>query len=374
MNRFRDQSNLLGRISLYDIRSYLERLGWRRTTTRNNKWQIFRLQVDSPNPLELVLPADDHFTDTRARIDQAVFSIGQVEERPIADVCADIVGSNTDSLLIRLRVSNDATSIPIGDASKHVKAMRNLLLYSACSEIDAKPHYEQPLPNASDLLSGFEFCHTFSGSFGFEVSNTITKPEQVDDLFDAPIRRKMVERIARGVLLLENSVSREEPNVLIEAYEFALNARMCDAMADIGLDGKIAFDLGIDWASSVTPPEDVVLFKECFIGEPQINMLRFVSEQLKIVKPSFDRIVGYVVNLHCATNPGDGDAKRTVAVKVDHNLHGLIEVKMSLGPEFYLRSIDAHSKGKRLAASGQLQRKGNTWSLESISSVDVNDV
>lgn len=246
MNRFRDQSNLLGRISLYDLRSYLERMGWRRTTTKNNKWQIFRLQVDSPNPLELVLPAADRLTDTRARIDQAVLSIGQVEERPISDVCADIIGSNTDSLLIRLQVSNDATSIPIADATKHVKAMRNLLLYSACSEIDAKPHYEQPLPNTLDLLSGFEFCHTFSGSFSFEVSNTITKPKQVDDLFDAPIRRKMVERIARGVLLLEASVKREEPNVLIEAYESALNARMCDAMADIGLDGQVAFDLGIN--------------------------------------------------------------------------------------------------------------------------------
>lgn len=373
MNRFRDQSDALDRISLYDIRSYLERLGWHRTTTENNKWQIFRIEGDSQNPLELVLPSDDHFTDTRTRVDQAVASIGQIQERPIADVCADIVGSNTDSLLIRLQVSNNATSIPIADASKHVKAMRSLLLYSACSEMDAKPHYEQPLPNALDLLSGFEFCHTFSGSFGFEVSNTITKPKQVDDLFDAPIRRKMVERIARGVLLLEDSIKREEPNVLIEAYESALNARMCDAIADIGLDGLITFNLGIDWASSVKPSKDVALFKERFIGEPQINMLRFVSEQLKIVKPSLDRVIGYVINLHCATNPGEGHARRTVAVKVDHERHGLIEVKMSLGPEFYLRSIDAHSKGKRLAASGQLQRKGNTWSLESISSVDIQD-
>lgn len=374
MNRFRDQNNLLGRISLYDIRSYLERMGWSRTTTENNKWQIFRLQVDTPNSLELVFPADDRFTDTRARINQAVFAIAQIEERHISDICADIVGSNTDSLLIRLRVSDNATSIPIADASKHVKAMRNLLLYSACSEIDAKPHYEQPLPNASDLLSGFEFCHTFRGSFGFEVSNTITRPKQVDDLFDAPRSRKIVERIARGVLLLEDSVMREEPNVLIESYESALNARMCDAIADIGLDGQVAFDLGIDWASSVRPPEDVALFKEHFIGEPQVNMLKFVSEQLKIVKPSLDRVVGYVVNLHCATNPGDGHARRTVAVKVDHDVYGVIEVKLSLGPEFYLRSIDAHSKGKRLSASGQLQRKGNTWSLESISSLDVQDV
>lgn len=68
-------------------------------------------------------------------------------------------------------------------------------------------------------------------------------------------------------------------------------------------------------------------------------MLRFVSEQLKIVTPSFDRVVGYVVNLHCATNPGDGHARRTVAVKVEHNLHGMIEVKMRPWPRV-LPSID----------------------------------
>lgn len=373
MNRFRDQSTLLDRISLYDLRSYLERSGWRRTTAQNNKWQIFRLQNDSPNPLELVLPSDERFTDARARIVQAVSTIGQIEERLASEVSADIVGVNTDSLLIRLRVSNEAASIPVADASRHVKAMRNLLLYSACSELDAKPHYEQPLPNANNLLSGFEFCHTFRGSFGFEVANVITKPKQVDDLFDPPIRRKMVERIARGLLLLDDAISREEPNLLIEAYESALNARMCDAMADIGLDGSVTFDFGIDWASSVTPSEDVALFRERFIGESQVNMLRYVSEQMKIVKPSPDRVVGHVVNLHCATNPGDGHARRTVAIRVEHALHGAIEVTMSLGPEFYLLSIDAHSKGKQLVAIGQLQRKGNTWSLEAISSVDVLD-
>lgn len=374
MNRFRDLSALLVRISLYDLRSYLERAGWIRVIAPNNKWQVFRLDNNQSNKLELILPVDAHFTDTNERIEHAVLAISQIEERPATDVCADIVGTNTDSLLVRLQVPGAATSIPIAEASRHVKAIKNLLLYSACSELQAKPHYEQPLPSSLELMTGFEFCHTFSGSFGFEVSSSVSKPKQTDDLFDAPIHRKMVERIAKGLLLLDESIKNDDPGMLIASYEFALNARMCDAIADIGLEGQISFNLGIDWASSFSPSKDVSSFKEQFIGEPQVNMLKFVSEQLKIVEPHLEQVQGQVVNLHCTSNPVEGHARRTVAVKVDHNLYGTIEVKMTLGPEFYLLAIDAHSKGKRLTAIGQLQRKGNSWTQESITSLAVMDV
>ena len=35
----------------------------------------------------------------------------------------------------------------------------------------------------------------------------------------------------------------------------------------------------------------------------------------------------------------------------------------------HLQAIKAHTEGRELAASGQLQRKGNTWSLDAITSV-----
>lgn len=371
MNRFRDLNAILKRISLYDLRSYLERVGWRRIAEPNNKWQVFRLETSLSNKLELILPVEERFTDTKERIGHAVLAISQIEERPSVDVCADIVGTNSDSILVRLQVPEAATSLPIAEASRHVKAIKNLLLYSACSELQARPYYENPLPSSLELITGFEFCHTFSGSFGFEVTSTVSKPKQTSDLFDAPIHRRMVERIAKGLLLLEKSIEGDDPDMLISSYESALNARMCDAIADIGLEGQIAFRFGIDWASSFSPSEEVSLFKEQLIGEPQVNMLKFVSEQLKIVEPHLEQIHGQVVNLHCTTNPIEGNAKRTVSVKVDHKPYGTIEVKMTLGPEFYLLAIEAHSKGKQLTAIGQLQRKGNSWTLESITSLEV---
>lgn len=371
MKRVRTFDEVADRISLYDLKAYLERTGWQRLPSKGQKWIIFQTKRQGSDQLELVIPADDRYTDTRERIREAVSSISQIEARKIDEVSSDLVAANADSLLIKLEVSDSAESIPVGDAPRHVKALRNLLLYSGCSEIQVQPHFEQPLPASVELLDGFQFCHTFRGSFGFEVSNAIASPQRTNELFEAPVRRRMIERIARGVLLLDVAVAEENPDVLIKAFPSALNARMCDALADIGLEGKVKFGLGIDWARALAPAEDVSQFSDRVIGEPQVNLLKHVSKQLKIVKPKQERITGQVVNLHCVADPTDGNARRTVAVKVEHSEHGTIEVKFSLGPEAYLMAIDAHSKGRKLLASGQLQRKGNTWSLDSIVSVEA---
>lgn len=369
MNRL--DCSAFGRVKLFDLQSYLLRNGWRRLFSRNGRWEIYRLARETEPNLEVVLPASERFSDTRKRIVEVIRSIAQVEDRSEADVYSELLSLNADSLLIRLQVPGDAVTLPMADASRHVRAIKNLFLYSGCSELEPRPHFEQPLPASQALLGAFEFCHTFRGSFGFEVTSAVLRPQETLDLFSAPINRRIVERIARGLEILESSVTRDDPNELIESYGIALNARMCDALSDIGLGGDVSFGLEVKWAASVTPCEDVAAFRGVFVGEAQASMLKFVAEQLKIVKPQLERIAGRVVNLHCATNPGEGNARRTVAIKVQHEKYGLIEVRMALGPEFYLMAIEAHSKGNELTAMGQLQRRGNTWSLEAIASIEI---
>jgi len=370
VRRLRTTTSALDRVSLFDLRSYLDKNGWRRVPSKNDRWTIFQLKRAESDQLELILPAREQYTDVQERIRQVVASLSQIEDRQFEEVCADLIAANADSLLVRLQVSSEADSIPIADASRHVKAIRNLLLYAGCSEIQARPHFEQPLTASFELLAGFEFCHTYRGSFGFEVSNAVVQPASTTDLFDTPVRRKMVERIARGMQFLDKAVAKEDPDVLIESYESGLNARMCDALADIGLEGQVAFDIGIDWAASLAPSEDVLAFQDHVISEAQISVLKYASEQLKVVKPKLERIDGLVVNLHCVADPKEGHARRTVAVRVEHPQHGTIEVKLSLGSEWYLLAIDAHAKGRKISATGELQRKGNTWSLDAITSIN----
>lgn len=370
MSRVTDMNRLLERISLFDVRSYLERKGWKRLTARNDRWVIFRLE-ENQESIELLLPSLERFSDVRERITQTILSLSQIEGRPTGEICSAIVGTNSDSLLISLQIPSNRASIPVEEAPRHVKAINELILFSACSVVDARPHYEKPLPGTAEIVADFEFCHTFAGSFGFEVSSSISKSQQTDDLFDPPKARLIVERLARGFTLLDQAVREDAPEILIQAYEYAFNARMCDAIADIGIDGKVKFNVGIEWASSVLPAEDVRLFNEQIISNPQISMLKHVSEQLKIVRPHTECINGSVITLHCAGNPIEGHSKRSIALKVRHDQYGTIEVKMNLESDYYLLAIEAHTKGNPLCAKGQLQRKGNVWSIEAITALEI---
>jgi len=369
MSRVTDINRLLDRISLFDIRSYLERKGWR-LKVRKDRCVIFRLE-ENQESLELVLPSKEHFLDVRERISQAVLSLSQIEDRSMEEVCSAILGTNADSLLIRLQIPSNRSTIPVEEAPRHVKAIKELILFSACSEVEARPHYEKAISGTAEIMAGFEFCHTFAGSFGFEVSSSISRSQQTNDLFNPPKSRLIVERLARGFILLDQAVREETPEILIHAYENAFNARMCDAISDIGIDGKVTFNVGIEWATSVLPAEDVRSFNEQIISDPQIRILNYVSEQLKIIHPHPDSLKGSVINLHCAGNPIENNSKRSVAMKVAHDKHGVIEVNMNLGSEYYLLAIEAHTNGKPLNATGQLQRKGNVWSLEAITSLEI---
>lgn len=370
MSHRREPTSALERVSLGDLKSYLERSGWKRAPSTNERWTVYRLpRIER---LEIVLPASESNIDSRERLVQAIATLGQVEERDTGEVSADLLSLNADSLLIRLQVHSEE-SLPLGEASRQVRAIRNLILYSTCSELQPRPYFDQPIEAAVPIANEFRFCHTYRGSFGFEVASTVVAPKTTADFFDSPLRRRAIERIARGVKVLSLAIEADDPDLLIRSYETALNARMCDALADISLDGGMPFLLGVDWATSWAPSEDVIHFPDHLVSEQHVSLLRFASDKLKVVEPRPDEIIGQVVNLHCVSDPVRGNAKRTIAVKVNHAEHGTIEVKLSLGPDAYLLAIDAHSKGKKLTAVGQLQRKGNTWTLEPVAKVAVAD-
>lgn len=359
----------IDRVKLFDLKNYLYRKGWKQYAANGEKWQVFKLEVDSGQSLELILPASESFIDSKERIQQSIEALSQIEDKPISEVLSGLVFENADSVKVRLQVPDSVSSLPIDDAFRHIKAIKNLFLYSGCSEIRSIPHFEQPLSAAQEYLGNFEFCHTFRGSFGFEISSTIIKEQEDRDLFELPVNRRIVERIARGLVALDRAVLCDDPEIIISSYGSALNARMCDALAQIGLGGELKFGIGIDWASILKPSEDVAFFRGLTVGEAQISILSYASEKMKIIEPTAQQISGRVVNLHCIADPSEGSARRVVAIKVDHAEYGPIEVRLALGSDSYLSAIKAHSEGKELIAFGQLQRRGNTWSLDAITSV-----
>ena len=370
MNPTRDPRQIIERITPFDLRAYLEAAGWQPMSSDSAKWRIFRLENPAGERVELVVPLDSNTSDYRERVQQTIAALSQIEDRAQAVVGGDVIGLSSDSIYFRLHSAG--ATIPAEYAPRHVKAIRSLVLFSALAETTgAQPFYDVNPSNPAELLQPFEFCHTFSGSFGFEISTAIAKPKQTTDMFTAPTARRVVERIARGMVLLERAVAEDEPDVLVQAYETAFSARMCDAVADIGIQGAVAFDLGIQWASSLAPADDVKDFKQEVIGESQTSMLIHVSEKLKTVQPQVDSLSGNVVNLHCVSDPTDDGSRRTIEIYVDHPVHRRIHVRMDLTPDRYLIAVEAHTKGLLVAARGQLQRKGSNWTMEALTGFEI---
>lgn len=362
-------ANETSNVALNDLRAYLRLHGWVSVSTKSDRWELFRRVRGKGEGIELILPVSEAKTDAKARISAALSVLAQLEGRQARDVCLEISGSDIDSIMFKLLVSDSgAESIPLDVASRNVKAMRDLLLYGACSELESQAHFEQPLPAARGIAQGFNFCHTFRGSFGFEVSSRVASKNLTLDLFQAPARRRIVERFTRGMLLLEKAVERKSPELIVSTFNEGLNARMCDSLIALAGDDSSPYEVDVRWGQVVQPASDVANFSPILVSEASIEVLAAASEALKRVDPHPETIRGLVVNLHCVRNPLDGGARRTIEVKSLHPQRGTLLVRMSLDPLFYSIAIDAHARGIEVEAAGSLQRTGNTWTLDPIAS------
>ncbi|MDD0841776.1 hypothetical protein [Pseudomonas sp. Gutcm_11s] len=369
MSTNRSFESLAGRIALEDLTAHMLKLGWQRASGFGSRRQTF-IHPEMEG-LDIILPTNSKYLGSEKSIYDTLSALSQIHNITLTELAADIVSDHADSMLIRLEIPDHEFSIPVEDAPRHVKAIRNLILYSASSEIDAKPYYDDIPSGAISLIKNFDFCHTFKGSFGFEISSSMSKSSKTLDLFEPPSERKIIERVARGLSLLGKAVEFNEPGILLNSYDTALNSKMCDAIAEISLDGRMRYDIEIEWASCIAPSEDIATFRTRRIAEPEVEMLHFVSEQLKIVTPKADEISGHVVNLHCVDNPSKDTSRRTISTRTNHDKHGKIEVRMQLGPEFYLKAVSAHSSGLKILAKGQLQRKGGSWTLDAITTLEL---
>lgn len=368
MNNSKHPYEILEGISLYDIKTFLKSHGWKKIIHPNNKWVVFQgPRGDSGNPLEIFLPKSEKFEDCWRRIFDAFNFLSNFYEINPAKLSDTLKGLNKDNFIVRIiETENNAFSIPLELAQREVNGMRDLIVYSACSEKNALPHYDQPLSIGRKMSEKIRFGHTFKGSFGFTVEVPIIGEFKQQDIWDVPIERKILERIVRGFLFTEQAVSESDPEIIVRNYRHGFNSRMCEAIVEIGEVISSPVEVSVSWASNLIPSEDVSDFKPKVLGENEISFLKYAADKLKEVSPQKTLITGRVVNLH-SNDPISEDGKRTIVLKYLHEDFGTIDVKIELGIEQYRAAIDAHKSREMIEINGLLERKGSVWYLHAAS-------
>lgn len=366
MNSNRVLESQVSSVSLLELQRYLRTIGWIQTE-RNGQWLTYSKSDNSGHTVQLGLPITSETLDSNRRILDVLGAISQIQSRSLQSVIADVMGYAQDTFHYRIEDVENSDSIPLTTAQQYVKGLKNLYLYSACSEFKPRAYFEQPLLRAKKQLSSHQFGHTFRGSFGFSVHTSVIVENQSDDILgQPPLMRRVSERIAYGLSMLKEAVDKNDPEILISNYKVALNAKMCDALHEMSMGGEARFSCDFMWARSLHVRSDLDELRGVSIGIPEAELLEYASEVLKSVDPKPEFFAGRITNLHCPSNPEIESSKRVVAIKGTHTEHGLIDVQMELGRSRYLKAIEMHKHGSDVVVSGMLERKGSTWWMREI--------
>lgn len=242
----------LNNITAASLEKYLLLKDWSRDYDfPNKKLMVFSLKDES-----LVIPASETYKDFYMVLPRVIESLSEIYDKTISDVIKEIMSSYYDLLQFRIKseVSNDG-ELPLVYASNCIEGLKELVLYSACAEVNAEAVCLRATNSAKQILDHFRLAQTEVGSFVINIDIRVMDEENEQFLLpgcqpDFPLEHKVVRRIGRAIHQIDEIVrgKSQMDEVLPTAYEAGITANMCDALmklkpqnADVEIETKIRY-------------------------------------------------------------------------------------------------------------------------------------
>ena len=372
--------------------AYLNLLdGWKLSET-NKKWFLYEGGTDiHGSPLEIAIPRSATVSDLNIYIVNAVNLLSVLANESAETTIRRIKHYDSDVLNMRNIETGEYDSITLKLAERQVSKLKQLIAYSACSEREAKPHFNSMYSIGHRMVEHFRFGHTFHGSFGYAIESPlihdshIFKQEYQPPLFEvesfvdeklvvAPVERRVMERIIRGLHATGLATSERTPNVLVREYASGFNANMCIALANISQEKALPVEYSVLWSPKLAPSEDIREFTTIRLNETSYHFLEEAAETLKVIKPEHIRIRGLVTDLSSAGDPlGDIDSTRSIAVRwINRPENGRpVKILLSVNKDDYIKAHQAHLSWSTIEVTGIVQRVGTIWRLFEPSNFEV---
>ncbi len=358
---------------------FLALTGWERVDEGNPRWVVVHGHHDSNGrPLELVFPRERSDQHRQAYILKAIDLLTALRDEPLQMVLQRLINYDRDLLCIRNIDADEDDAIPLGVAAKQVSNLKRTIDFSACSERVAKPYFASTTPKALEVSKAFRFGHTFAGSFGFTVAAPRlpdpTRFLQIRLNFDdpgapppvaVPFERRVVERIARGLLFAREADESGDGGVLLREYASGFNSNMCAAVAAISRERGCAVEFRIAWSPKVPAGDDLAQIEPVRLRKAGCQILDDAARQLKALVPEPIKLNGHVRGLTASDDPLSPDSRRAVVIRgLDaRTTKRMLDVVVDLEPEDYAKAHDAHIRWRLVQISGILTRSGSAWRL-----------
>ncbi len=336
--------------------SYLKSEGWD-LVSNNDRWYVFEGYEDiDGDAFEIILSKNISSPDFRLYVQQTLDILSSLTDKTPEMIAREIFLFDRDVFDSRIIENADPSSVPLLSAFKAISGLKQLFVCATDSEErDSLPYYPKVGSNPGRILDEVRFGHTFSGSFGYSVESPV---KAQTDMFKAPLQRRVMERIARGLATTEEAVRLEDENLLVEGYETGFSANMCDAILSMSDDHNMEIEYSIKWSKKLPVAEDVRSLHSIIVQRHHFECLRAASEKLKHIKPEFVTIEGHIVSLRSPDDPqSEEDVERKVTINWHQDVDESRKVAVHLERDEYLEAILAHKDNKLVSVKGYIEGK-----------------
>lgn len=333
---------------------------------------IYALAESGLPDIELLVPRNRDSSDLDQRIEGAITTLSQLEDREpnliissIRSIGFDVVRSRIPDVLVI------GDTIQLESARNYINGMKDLLAATATTELRPQPFFGRQSKEATDYSEKCRFAHTYRGSFGFTIESPLT-PEITDDaLFDIepapPFERRVVQRLALGIKHVVEAVDSNDVRPLVDGFRNGFGANGCEKFANlIHSTAYSGMAFGFTFSPEWKVPEALRPSVEYSVGPRHVEMARAAAQALRgeSLETPVD-ITGTVVRLQNEADPSDltslmGEGEISVLYSSEY---GDIHVRVSLSPAEYLKAVQAHSLGRSVRVSGMLVHRGRFWFL-----------
>lgn len=352
-------------VPLSQIKSYLKLNHWS-LKNENDHWLVFA----GDHFIDIVLAKDTLAPDYHVYVDHMLKTLSSATGKVAETIANDIVRFDRDFLKIRV----DET--PIDYSAKQSPRIKSLIRHSANSEQNIKPHFDTSFSSkaAKKMIEHFQLTQSINGTSSFQVESRVgekeafqrslpldNRPDPGDKL---PLERRVMERIAAGLVTLDQAARKQSAKLLIDGYSDGLNANMCDAILTMSKYSQAPIVYDVIWSKKIDASEGVKVVKNIEVDHRHRTYLKEASEKLKELKPEFQSIRGIVIGLSSLVAPqSDKVDGRSIVVLWDRRMGSPRKLKVNLSKEDYLDAIKAHEDWATISVEGIAEKRRSGWEL-----------
>ena len=371
----------LNGITTSSIEKYLLLTGWNRVADFDNRLLVFENREDID--FKIAVPANENLSDFYDRVDDLVHMLSLYSDKPEEAIIDSLKSAFTDR--IQFRIITDISKngkIPLDYAARCIDGLKDLILYAACAEENARPICARTYNVAKSNLEKFQFEQTEVGSFIFSVGIQVVEEEyeqiyleEVIPYPDEPVGHKIVKRIETAIQQVDDVVNRQIPvSELIEyAYQDGITANMCDAIAKLRPSDveDIKLETSIHYAEALTravePP------KVCTFDNLHFLLVDEISNRYKNCTLIEDVTLAGTIKMLAKSGSGsDDDSENRVRLltKYEGKQRG---VDLILSPENHIAACDAYRDDKEVVVTGTLDKSNKYWFFSEVTSFEVKE-